>query len=122
VTLALMIGKMRRRGVTFEIVDGEVRVHGWSLLSAAEQERLREDRENVRARLEARERRRQRRAERKRKQQEQQESKATAQQERNVIGMEVLGQGRWKPLYSDECTEIPVARCRVLTRTPYGWK
>ena len=122
-TLTQLIAKLRRRGVTFRVVGGEVHVDGWPLLSATEQARLREDREDVKARLEARERRRQERADRKRKKDQQQEAMPQEQKERKVVGQHVVpGYPQLsRPLYADECRTIDTRTARVLKKISYGW-
>jgi hypothetical protein len=119
-----LLARLRRRGVTFEIIDGEVHVIGWSLLSAIEKEQMRTDRDNAKARLEAREHRRQRRAARRRMKEQQQGDTQAQQQQRRVVGM-VASPGYphlAKPLYEDETRQIDVRRARVLGTVPYGWR
>lgn len=122
-TLAQRLARLRRRGVTFSMRDGEVCIdEGWSRLSAEEKAALRAERAEVKARLEARELRRQRREARKRKEQQQAMAAAQQQRERRVIG-QVVSPGRpLRLLYADEVTEIDVRRARVLGTVPYGWR
>lgn len=116
-TLMQLIAKLRRRGITFGVVDGLVRVEGWHLLSATEKEQLRADRDDVKVRLEARELRRQRRAERKK---QQQAAMPQEQKERKVVGQVVNPGGPLKLLFEDECKPIaPSPRARQLPSV--GW-
>ena len=121
--LAKLMRRLQRQGVTFAVVNGEVHIRGKVCPSDLEQ--LGAGREQLKARLEARELRRQRRGDRKRKQQqEQQQSNGTAPQERKVVGM--VASPRYpqlaKALFEDECKSIaPSPRARQLVGLPYGW-
>lgn len=116
-TLAQQLKAWRRRGVQCRLVDGRVRVSGVRSLTAAERDALSRSGPQVQALLE-------RRAQRKRKKDEEQpQSKAVAQRERKVVGQVVVAgyPALTRPLYADECRDIPVQRARVLKSITYGW-
>jgi hypothetical protein len=107
---------LRRQGVHCVLdASGRVRVRGLRRLAAEERAALLAAGEQVQQLLE-------RRAQRRAKQRQPQESDPMVPEPgRQVVGMEVRPGGRSRLLYADETQAIPVARCRVLQRLPYGW-
>ena len=119
-TLPQMLAKLRRRGVTFGVVDGFVRVDGWRLLSTEREGAVPQDRDNVKARLEARDLRRQRRAGPQAEAEQHRVAEPTPQRSRRVIGLVVNPGGPLRLLYADEVTEIDVRRARVVGVIDWG--